>query len=121
MRGGENVRLRRRLESLQRAAEGGNQGAAGEARLLATWLDDEEVTGRKRQDDRIKILIGAWIGTELSAGRSVALGGPTALLEALSGFLVRPGEREAVLGAGRGSEAFWRVVAPGRGHDSEAQ
>lgn len=121
MQGGGNVRLRRRLESLQRASQGGNEGAAGEARLLADWLDDEEATRRKRQDDRVKVLVGAWIGTELSAGRSVALGGPTALLEALKGFLTREGECEAVLGAGEGSAAFWRVMAQGRRDDSDTQ
>jgi len=121
MRGSENVRLRRRLESLQQAADGGNKGAAGEARLLAAWLDDEDASRRKRQDDRVKVLVGAWVAGQLSAGRSVVLGSPKTLLEALSGFLVRPGEREAVLGNGGGSEAFWRVVAPGRRDDSETQ
>lgn len=106
-----NERMRRRLDSLQRAAAAGDKGAAGEARLLTAWLDDQEIIGQKRQDDRVKVLIGAWIGTELSAGRPVALEGPTALLEALDGFLVRPGEREAIFGEdGHGSAAFHRVV-----------
>lgn len=47
---GEKIKLRRRLESLQRAA-------AGEARLLECCLDDEEAIRRKREDDRCKVLV----------------------------------------------------------------
>lgn len=111
MRGGQNVRLRRRLEALQRAAAGGDRAAEGQARLLAAWLDDEAATTAKRQDDRVKVLTGAWVAAELAAGRPVALDDPSALLAALSAWLVRPGERDAVLGAdGQGSEAFRRVL-----------
>lgn len=111
MRGGQNVRLRRRLEALQRAAANGDRAAEGQARLLADWLDDETATAAKRQDDRVKVLTGAWVAAELAAGRPVALDDPSALLAALSAWLVRPGERDAVLGAdGQGSEAFRRVL-----------
>lgn len=110
MRGGQNVRLRRRLESLQRAAEAGNRQAEGEARLLTAWLDDEAASSAKRADDRCKVLIGAYVAGELAAGRSVALGDAGALLAALDAWLVRPAERLAVLGDGHGSEAFRRVL-----------
>lgn len=111
MRGGQNVRLRRRLEALQRAAAGGDRAAEGQARLLADWLDDEAATAAKRADDRVKVLAGAWVAAELAAGRTVALDDPSALLASLEAWLVRPGERDAVLGAdGQGSEAFRRVL-----------
>lgn len=111
MVGSGRTKLRRQLESLQRAAAAGDQGAANRAKALATYLASEDTASDKRADDRVKVLVGAWIGTQLSAGRSVALEGPTALLEALDGFLVRPGEREAIFGEdGHGSAAFHRVV-----------
>lgn len=111
MRGGQNVRLRRRLEALQRAAANGDRAAEGQARLLAAWLDDEAATAAKRQDDRVKVLTGAWVAAELAAGRAVALDDPSALLASLEAWLVRPGERDAVLGPdGQGSEAFRRVL-----------
>lgn len=112
---GEQVKLRRRLESLQRAAAAGNTGAAGEARLLESWLDDEEAIRRKRQDDRCKVLVGALVGQWLSTGRPVLLHDQLALLDALDKFLVRPAERDAVLGDdGTGSEAFHRVYGQDR-------
>ena len=80
---GEQVKLRRRLESLQRAAAAGNAGAAGEARLLESWLDDEEAIRRKRQDDRCKVLVGALVGQWLSTGRPVLLHDQLGLLDAL--------------------------------------
>ncbi len=111
MRGGQNVRLRRRLEALQRAAAGGDRAAEGQARLLADWLDDQAATAGKRQDDRVKVLTGAWVAAELAAGRAVALDDHSALLAALEAWLVRPAERLAVLGSdGTGSPAFRRVL-----------
>lgn len=120
---GEQHKLKRRLESLQKAAAAGNGGAAGEARLLAAWLDDQEATVRKRQNDRCKVLVGAFVGASLSVGRSVILSDQRGLLNALSTFLVRPAEREAVLGEyGNGSEAFHRVFgAQGLGHKQSEQ
>lgn len=107
---GEQIKLKRRLESLQKAATAGNAGAAGEARLLAAWLHDEAATTQKRQDDRCKVIVGALVGTELASGRSVVLSDQRALLDALDSFLVRPAEREAILGGdGTGSDAFRRV------------
>jgi len=106
----EQIKLRRRLESLQKAATAGNTGAAGEAGLLAAWLDDEERISKKRQDDRCKVLVGALIGSQMSSGRQIVLDDHLGLLRALDAFLERPGERDAVLGPhGAGSEAFHRV------------
>ena len=110
---GEQVRLKLRLESLEKAAAEGNEGAVGEARLLAAWLDGEAAINHKRADDRCKVLVGALVGTALISGRSVVLSDQRALIDALDAFLVRPAEREAVLGAnGTGSEAFHRVFGP---------
>ena len=110
MRGGEQIKLKRRLESLQKSGSAGNKGAAGEARLLAAWLEDEATITQKRADDRCKVIVGALVGTALLSGRSVVLSDQRTLLDALDAFLVRPAEREAVLGLdGNGSEAFSRV------------
>lgn len=106
-----SAKLRRRLQQLERAAEAGNAGAAGEARLLRAYLDDEDQATRKRQDDRVKVLIGAYTASELAAGRRPSLDDPSALLAALDGWLVRPAERLAVLGSdGTGSPALRRVL-----------
>ncbi len=106
-----SAKLRRRLQQLERAAETGSAGAAGEARLLREYLDDEARVAEKRADDRIKVLIGAYVAGELAAGRRVALYDAAELLAALDGWLTRPGERDAVLGSdGHGSEAFRRVL-----------
>lgn len=105
------AKLRRRLAQLERAAEAGNSGAAGEARLLRAYLDDEARAAEKRADDRVKVLIGAYVGSELMAGRRVNLDDPATLLVGLDGWLVRPAERLALLGPdGQGSEAFRRVT-----------
>ncbi len=105
------AKLRRRLAQLESAAEAGNSGAAGEARLLRAYLDDEARVAEKRADDRCKVLIGAFVASELAARRRVALDDAGALLVALDGWLVRPAERLALLGPdGQGSEAFRRVT-----------
>ena len=106
-----SAKLRRRLQQLERAAETGSAGAAGEARLLRAYLDDEARAAEKKADDRVKVLVGAFVAGELAAGRRVALDDPSALLAALDGWLVRPAERRAVLGSdGTGSPAFRRVL-----------
>lgn len=108
--GNDQVKLRKRLESLKRAAAAGNEGAAGEARLLSIWLEDEAATNRKRQDDRCKVLVGALVGNLMASGRPVVLSDKRTLLNALDTFLSRPNERIALLGPdGNGSEAFHRV------------
>lgn len=106
-----SAKLRRRLQQLERAAETGSAGAAGEARLLRAYLDDEARAAEKKADDRVKVLVGAFVAGELAAGRRVALGDAGALLAALEAWLVRPAERLAVLGSdGTGSDAFRRVL-----------
>ena len=74
--------------------------ARAEAALVGT---------QKREDDRVKVLVGACVGHALSRGRAIAWGDAQALLDELGRFLVRAKEREAVLGGGHGSDAFWRV------------
>ena len=66
---------------------------------------------QKRQDDRVKVLVGAAVLELLKAGQQVSLPGSQALLELMTQFLIRPSDREAVLGDdGRGSEALRRVL-----------
>ena len=61
----------------------------------------------KQEDDRVKVITGAWLASEASSGRADA----SAVLAGLNSFLTRPSERKALLGDdGRGSEAFRRVV-----------
>lgn len=75
---------------------------AAEARLRA---------GQKKQDDRVKVLVGAAILEQIKRGGVLSL---PQLLEVMGGFLERPGEREAVLGKdGQGSESLRRLVAEG--------
>lgn len=64
----------------------------------------------KREDDRVKVLVGACVGAAMQSGQAISWGCPAAVLEELNRFLVRPQERIAVLGkTGAGSPAFWRV------------
>ena len=106
-----NVRLRIELSQLKRAADNGSTLAAGRARLLESWLDDEDSRARKRADDRCKVLIGAYVASELKAGRPVDLTDRPTLLAELSRWLVREPERIAVLGKdGKGSAAFLRIT-----------
>lgn len=60
----------------------------------------------KQEDDRVKVITGAWLASEVTSGRADA----SAVLAGLNGFLTRSSERKALLGDdGRGSEAFRRV------------
>lgn len=69
----------------------------------------------KREDDRVKVLVGACVGHALSCGQGVVWGDAPGLLAELDRFLVRPRERVAVLGEdGGGSAAFWRVCGAAR-------
>ena len=71
---------------------------AAEARLRA---------GQKKQDDRVKVLVGAAILEQVKRNQFQL----DDLLGVMDGFLARPGERTAVLGDdGRGSEALHRVI-----------
>lgn len=66
-------------------------------------------TTLKKEDDRVKVLVGAAVLHQQTQSTEKRL----ALLSLLDGFLVRPAERLAVLGEdGQGSEAFKRLTAP---------
>lgn len=105
------VRLEHRLKQLQQAAREGDNGAANRAEALAVYLGKQGDAEAKRADDRVKVLVGAFVAGELAAGRRVALDDAGALLVALDRWLVRPAERDAVLGSdGTGSDAFRRVL-----------
>lgn len=103
-----------RLAALQRLASTGDEQAEGEARRLRHWMQEQEQeqVDQKRQDDRMKVLVGAAVLELLRLGHPVTLQGASELLTLLDRFLVRPAERQAVLGDdGRGSEALRRVLA----------
>lgn len=105
------MQLRRRLAELNKAAAAGDLGAANRAAALAIHLDKRANAANKKEDDRIKVLLGAYVAGELAAGRRVVLGDAAALLAALDNWLVRPAERLAVLGSdGTGSPALRRVL-----------
>ncbi len=102
---------RARLASLERLASAGDEQAEGEARRLRAWMVERDRADQKRQDDRVKVLVGAAVLELLKAGQQVSLPGSQALLELMTQFLIRPSDREAVLGDdGRGSEALRRVL-----------
>jgi len=106
MPGSKNVALHRRLETLTKKAEEGDEAAMGKAQLLDRHLELELQTSNKKEDDRVKVISGTWLASEVASGRAEA----SALLVGLDGFLTRSSEREAILGAnGEGSPAFWRV------------
>jgi hypothetical protein len=69
------------------------------------------LTGKERRaDDLCKGAVGAWIGKEMAAGRTVVIACADDLLTGLDGFIVGDSMREAVLGSsGKGSESFHRV------------
>ena len=86
-------------------------GQTGRADRLRKWISDEERKTKKRQDDRVKVLVGAAVLFTIQQGHAVDLGDSTALLALMSAFLTRPQERDAVLGAdGLGSPAFHRCT-----------
>lgn len=101
---------RTRLASLERLASAGDEQAEGEARRLRHWMQEQEQVDQKKQDDRMKVLTGAAVLELLRTGRSVNLPDHQALIDLLAEFLVRPSDRGAVLGDGRGSEALRRVL-----------
>lgn len=66
-----------------------------------------ERKSQKRDDDRVKVLVGAAILEQVKRNQFQL----DDLLGVMDGFLARPGERKAVLGDdGRGSEALHRVI-----------
>jgi len=113
MPGSGHTRLHRKLEALQKRAARGDEAAAGQAALLARHLESVDEGTSKKEDDRVKVIAGAWLGAEIASGRAVAVHTPRDLLRGLDSFLVRPGERLAILGEdGQGSPAFRRVFGP---------
>lgn len=111
MPGSQNTQLHRKLKSLQRRSEAGDQAAAGQAELLERYLLSIAEGDSKRQDDRVKVLVGAAVLHLLATGAPVELQEPRDLLSLMDGWLERPGEREAVLGADlRGSAALRRTL-----------
>lgn len=86
-------------------------GQTGRAKRLRDWIDKEERKSAKRQDDRVKVLVGAAVLYATQHGHPPDLsGGRSAVLALMDDFLQRPQERLAVLGEdGRGSEALHRL------------
>lgn len=69
--------------------------------------------GQKKEDDRVKVLVGAALLDQLKRRGTIPACDLPGLLTLLDGFLTRPGERLAVLGEdGKGSAALHRVAAP---------
>lgn len=101
---------RSRLASLERLASAGDEQAEGEARRLRHWMQEQEQVDQKRQDDRMKVLVGAAVLELLKTGQPVSLPDHQALIDLLAEFLVRPSDRDAVLGAGSGSKALRRCL-----------
>lgn len=87
-----------------------DSGQTGRADRLRKWISEEEGKTKKRQDDRVKVLVGAAVLFTIQRGRAVDLKDSTALLALMDNFLTRPQERDAVLGDGRGSAAFHRCT-----------
>jgi len=100
-----------RLAALERLASTGDGQAEGEARRLRHWMQEQAQADEKRQDDRVKILVGAAVLELLKTGQQVSLPDTQALIDLLDQFLVRPAERQAVLGDDlRGSAALRRTL-----------
>lgn len=87
-------------------------GQAGRARRLREWIDAEEKKTTKREDDRVKVLVGAAVLNSIQQGHPPDLsGGRAAVLALMDDFLSRPAERLAVLGEdGKGSAALRRLT-----------
>lgn len=107
-----SVVLEKRLRGLKRRAAGGDVAAAGQAQLLEQHLSLKAAGVSKREDDRVKVLVGAAVLHSTQQGHPPDLsGGRAAVLALMDGFLSRPAERLAVLGEdGQGSAAFHRCT-----------
>lgn len=65
--------------------------------------------GQKKEDDRVKVLVGAALLDQLKRRGTIPACDLPGLLALLDSFLARPGERLAVLGEdGKGSVALHR-------------
>lgn len=105
-----SVVLEKRLRALQRRAAGGDRAAEGQALSLEQHLSLKAAGVSKREDDRVKVLVGAAVLFSLKQGHPLDLRDRAAVLALMDDFLQRPAERLAVLGEdGRGSEALHRL------------
>jgi len=67
--------------------------------------------GQKKEDDRVKVLVGAALLDHIKQRGSLQPLDHAGLLSVMAEFLNRPGDRKAVLGeSGCGSEAFTRLT-----------
>lgn len=110
-----SVVLEKRLRGLKQRAERGDLAAVGQAQLLEQHLLIKSAAVRKKEDDRVKILVGAAVLHAVQHHRPPDLGGGrAAILALMDEFLIRPQERLAVLGEdGKGSAAFKRCTDAG--------
>lgn len=106
-----SVVLEKRLRALQKLAEAGDRAAAGQAQLLEQHLTLKAAGISKKEDDRVKVLVGAAVLFSAQQGHPPDLSsGRAAVLALMDDFLSRPAERLAVLGEdGRGSDALHRL------------
>lgn len=105
-----SVVLEKRLRALKRRAAGGDVAAAGQAQLLEQHLSLKAAGVSKKEDDRVKVLVGAAVLNSIQRGHPLELKDRAAVLALMSDFLSRPAERLAVLGEdGRGSDALRRL------------
>lgn len=105
-----SVVLEKRLRALKKRAAGGDVAAAGQAQLLEQHLSLKASGVSKREDDRVKVLVGAAVLFSLQQGHPLDLKDRAAVLALMDDFLSRPAERLAVLGEdGRGSDALRRL------------
>lgn len=105
----------RALELRQIAEDADRKVSQAHQRLQDALVRAEAAAevSQKREDDRVKVLLGAAVGHALASGRSVTWTNASDALIELDRFLVRPAERLAVLGEnGKGSNAFWRILNP---------
>lgn len=107
-----SVVLEKRLRGLLRRAAGGDVAAAGQAQLLQQHLSLKAAGVSKKEDDRVKVLVGAAVLYAVQQGHPPDLsGGRAAILALMNDFLSRPAERAAVLGEdGKGSDALRRLT-----------
>lgn len=106
-----SVVLEKRLRGLKRRAARGDVAAAGQAQLLEQHLSLKAAGVSKREDDRVKVLVGAAVLNSIQRGHPPDLKNRAAVLALMDDFLSRPAERLAVIGEdGRGSAAFQRCT-----------
>lgn len=85
-------------------------GQTGRAKKLRHWIESEEKKSLKREDDRIKILVGAAVLYSIQQGHPLDLTNSADVLALMHDFLQRPQERLAVLAEdGQGSDALRRL------------